>query len=162
MMLCSSLTGRLRIVSRHRVVSRSLSSSSTTPQNNKEKAKNNDKTATDKSNDPKIPMQGQFKNPIVAKLWAMRHDAKERLGLTDDGTTSTTEITQAAQAVMNEPKEKHPFVLQKTPAESATAISYPFSTDEFLLESYRNPWGQMRFGKILEVRIVIYLFLLMS
>jgi acyl-coenzyme A thioesterase 9 len=31
-----------------------------------------------------------------------------------------------------------------------TKISYPFSTNEFLKEQYRNPFGQMRFGKVLE------------
>ena len=38
----------------------------------------------------------------------------------------------------------------RPPSQSETKISYPFSKDEFLKETYRNPWGQMRFGKILE------------
>jgi acyl-coenzyme A thioesterase 9 len=76
----------------------------------------------------KIPIQGQFKNPIVAKLWAMRQEMKEK-------ERTGMEISPATS---------------KTPSQSATAISYPFSTDEFLLESYRNPWGEMRFGRILE------------
>ena len=97
----------------------------------------------------KIPMQGQFKNPIVAKLWAMRQDAKERLHMTDDGSTSTTQVTEAAAAARQESKISQGKT-SKTPSESATSISYPFSTDEFLLESYKNPWGQMRFGKLLE------------
>lgn len=98
-----------------------------------------------------IPMQGQFKNPIVAKLWAMRHDAKERLGLTDDASTSTTQVTKAAAAALREPKAvSAQGKSSKTPLESATSISYPFSTDEFLLETYINPWGEIRFGKILE------------
>lgn len=92
-------------------------------------------------------MQGQFKNPIVAKLWAMRQDAKERLALADDGSTSTTQVTEAAAAALREPKVCQGKT-SKTPFESATAISYPFSADEFLKESYRNPWGQMRFGKV--------------
>ena len=96
-----------------------------------------------------VPLQGQFKNPIVAKLWAMRHEAKERLGLTDDGSTSTTQVTEAAAAALRHPKVPTNKTA-KTPSESATSISYPFSTDEFLLESYRNPWHQIRFGKILE------------
>jgi acyl-coenzyme A thioesterase 9 len=96
-----------------------------------------------------IPMQGQFKNPIVAKLWAMRHESKERLGLTDDLSTSTTQVTQAAAEALAEPKVPGNKE-SKTPSESATSISYPFSTDEFLLETYINPWNEIRFGKILE------------
>lgn len=98
----------------------------------------------------KIPIQGQFKNPIVAKLWAMRTHAKERLHLSDDGSTSTTQVTEAAVAALREPKVLCEGKRSKTPSDSATEISYPFSTDEFLLESYINPWGEVRFGKILE------------
>ncbi len=36
------------------------------------------------------------------------------------------------------------------PRESEVGIPYLFSRDRFLLETYRNPWGEMRFGKILE------------
>lgn len=104
--------------------------SSSTPE-----GKDSDNTTKENSN-KKIPMQGQFKNPIVGKLWAMRHDAKERLGLDDDGSTSTTQVTQAAAAALLEPKICENKT-SKTPLESSTAISYPFSTDEFLLESYR-------------------------
>jgi acyl-coenzyme A thioesterase 9 len=32
----------------------------------------------------------------------------------------------------------------KTPQESHVGIEYPFSTDQYLLETYRNPWGEMR------------------
>lgn len=46
--------------------------------------------------------------------------------------------------------EKISQVTSKTPSQSAASISYPFSTDEFLLESYRNPFGQVRYGRILE------------
>lgn len=38
----------------------------------------------------------------------------------------------------------------KHPRESEVGIPYLFSKDQFLLETYRNPWGEMRFGKILE------------
>jgi acyl-coenzyme A thioesterase 9 len=80
----------------------------------------------------KISIQGQFKNPIVAKLWAMRQEMKEKERMGMEQITIT------------------PATTSKTPSQSATAISYPFSTDEFLHESYRNPWGEMRFGRILE------------
>lgn len=32
----------------------------------------------------------------------------------------------------------------KAPDESRVGIEYPFSTDSYLLETYRNPWGEMR------------------
>ena len=38
----------------------------------------------------------------------------------------------------------------RVPSQSMTKILYPFSTDEFLKETYKNPWNQLRFGKILE------------
>lgn len=68
-----------------------------------------------------------LKNPIVHQLWTARHSAKE---------------AAASKNVDNE--------IPRTPAQSETSISYPFSTDEFLRETYRNPWGHMRFGKVLE------------
>jgi acyl-coenzyme A thioesterase 9 len=66
-----------------------------------------------------------LKNPIVHKLWTARQEAKQQ-------------------------KSRDECDLKRTPSQSQTDISYPFSTDEFLKETYRNPWGQMRFGKILE------------
>ena len=68
----------------------------------------------------------RLKNPIVHQLWTAREKAKQR-----QETPNLCDI-------------------QRTPSQSQTDISYPFSTDEFLKETYRNPWGQMRFGKILE------------
>ncbi len=38
----------------------------------------------------------------------------------------------------------------RCPRESEVGIPYLFSRDRFLLETYCNPWGEMRFGKILE------------
>jgi acyl-coenzyme A thioesterase 9 len=104
---------------------------------------------------PKVPLAGQFKNPIVQRLWAAREDAKSRLGYSGDRGegTSVTPVSRAAAAIIHEGHvEATPPNLPKSkaPRESMTEISYPLSTDEFLLESYRNPWGQMRFGKILE------------
>ncbi|KAG7358631.1 acyl-CoA hydrolase [Nitzschia inconspicua] len=69
----------------------------------------------------------RLKGPIVNQLWTQRELAKEavRNSIID----------------MERPRP---------PSESITTISYPFSTDEFLKEQYRNPFGQMRFGKVLE------------
>jgi len=70
-----------------------------------------------------------LKNPIVHQLWTARGAAK----------ASNEEQRQCLD--LNSPRP---------PSQSETKISYPFSNDEFLKETYRNPWGQMRFGKILE------------
>lgn len=76
------------------------------------------------------------KNPIVEQLWSMRHAAKERnrLACSLDGKYKVT-------------SEKD---VVRYPRHSEIKIKYPFHTDELLQESYKNPWGQMRFGKILE------------
>ena len=70
-----------------------------------------------------------FKNPIVQQLWKARQQAK---------------------------KEEHllrPDLLisaGRTPAESRVQVEYEFKTNAFLREAYRNPWGQMRLGKLME------------
>jgi len=38
----------------------------------------------------------------------------------------------------------------KTTGDSRTRVEYPFETDTRLVESYVNPWGQVRMGKVLE------------
>ncbi|KAI2507631.1 acyl-CoA hydrolase [Fragilaria crotonensis] len=120
-------------------------------------------THRDKKGDKDIPLEAHFKNPIVATLWAARQEAKLRLGLSDDsrgGGSNTTEVTKAAAQIMaaGKPNETttstttppDALALAKTSAESQTEISYSFSTDQILKEAYQNPWGEMRFGKILE------------
>jgi acyl-coenzyme A thioesterase 9 len=84
----------------------------------------------DKDGGTKVPLENSnsmfishLKNPIVHKLWTARQAAKQKTPDPD---------------------------IRRTPSQSQTDISYPFSTDKFLKETYRNPWGQMRFGKILE------------
>jgi hypothetical protein len=72
-----------------------------------------------------VKFVGHLKNPIVHQLWTARQQAKEK-------------------------QDQNSHNVQKTPAMSQTEIRYEFSTDEFLKETYRNPWGQMRFGRILE------------
>lgn len=69
----------------------------------------------------------QLKGPIVNRLWTARAAAKLAV--------------EGLQIDMERPRP---------PSESVTKISYDFSKDEFLREAYRNPWGQMRFGKVLE------------
>jgi acyl-coenzyme A thioesterase 9 len=80
-----------------------------------------------------------FKNPIVHQLWTARQEAKERSALARQANKDQTGNTGSAA-----------ISIGKAPSESRVEVSYPFSTDELLLEAYKNPWGAMRFGKILE------------
>lgn len=41
-------------------------------------------------------------------------------------------------------------LLTKTPAGSRTSIVYKFATDDILREQYRDPWNEVRIGKLLE------------
>lgn len=40
--------------------------------------------------------------------------------------------------------------IAKTPSQSRTSIFYNFSSDYLLREQYRNPWNQIRMGKLVE------------
>lgn len=83
----------------------------------------------------RIPVVGKFQNPIVESLWNARAAAKLRQAQESKGQTDGG---------------KDLAKVPRSPSDSATFIDYPFSKDEFLLENYKNPWNQMRFGKILE------------
>lgn len=77
-----------------------------------------------------VPIQTYNKSPIVAELWRSRDEAKKR-------------VAENVCRNNGKPTGKHP-------KESQVGIPYLFSKDTYLLETYRNPWGEMRFGKILE------------
>lgn len=65
---------------------------------------------------------GKFHSPVVDNLWAMR----------------TAEGEERASAVMCDPTQP------RTVDVSATSITYDFSSNFMLAESYRNPWGFVR------------------
>ena len=71
-----------------------------------------------------------FKNPIVQQLWKARQQAKR-----EEHSLSTR---------LGFPS------LGLPPSESRVEVEYEFETNAFLLEAYRNPWGQMRLGKLME------------
>lgn len=71
---------------------------------------------------------GDFKSPIVTQLWSRRSTAKE------------LEVDCAPPSAP----------VDRKPSESRTTVSYPFTTDPFLCQSYENPWGYFRKGKLLE------------
>ncbi|KAK8663606.1 hypothetical protein V6N13_083415 [Hibiscus sabdariffa] len=73
---------------------------------------------------------GMYHSPVTNALWEARSSMFEKSW---DGTQdSQTEL------------------VAKTPSKSRTSIAYKFSSDYILREQYRNPWDEMRMGKLLE------------
>lgn len=70
------------------------------------------------------------KNPIVQMLWTAREEAK-------------------ARALSNSIDDSDPNA-GRTPQASRVEVSYNFSQDPLLMETYRNPWGNLRKGKLME------------
>jgi acyl-coenzyme A thioesterase 9 len=113
----------------------------------------NDESKISSSNKADTISVSIFKNPIVHELWTARQRAKQELQtklshspnhpLTT--TTTTTSVTQPQQSMTNNHDP-----IRKPPQESFVEVSYPFSTDTLLWEAYRNPWGQMRLGRLFE------------
>ena len=125
---------------------------------------NNNDNDTDNQNKEAEPVQVWNKSPIVQKLWRTRDEAKKRVKL-GGRMSGTSDVSLAAAKILTDAAShstggggsgssttsdynyaKH----GKHPRESEVGIPYLFSQDQFLLETYRNPWGEMRFGKILE------------
>jgi acyl-coenzyme A thioesterase 9 len=120
---------------------------------------NNDDDSS--SNHDAVPVQTWNKSPIVQKLWKTRDEAKRRFKL-GGRMSGTSDVSLAAAKILSDaasncssstsgmPSTYNCAKHGKHPRESEVGIPYLFSQDQFLLETYRNPWGEMRFGKILE------------
>ena len=78
------------------------------------------------SSSSSTPSPGMFQNPIVAHLWSTRH------------------TVSAPHSAYSSPSQPRP------PSLSASSVTYPFSTDPVLSETYKSPWGEVRLGKVLE------------
>lgn len=73
---------------------------------------------------------GMYHSPVTNALWEARSSMFERGA--DDKQDSQSEL------------------VSKSPSKSRTSIAYNFSSDYILREQYRNPWDEMRMGKLLE------------
>uniref|UniRef100_A0A5B7C7D6 HotDog ACOT-type domain-containing protein n=1 Tax=Davidia involucrata TaxID=16924 RepID=A0A5B7C7D6_DAVIN len=75
---------------------------------------------------------GMYHSPVTNALWETRSKIFERL--------------------LDPPVDAPPQseLLTKTPSQSRTTILYNFSTDYILREQYRDPWNEVRIGKLLE------------
>ncbi|GAU23930.1 hypothetical protein TSUD_181190 [Trifolium subterraneum] len=75
---------------------------------------------------------GMYHSPVTTALWEARTKIFERL--------------------LDPPRDAPPQseLLTKTPSQSRTSILYNFSSDFVLREQYRDPWNDVRIGKLLE------------
>ncbi|CAN1346020.1 Acyl-coenzyme A thioesterase 2, chloroplastic [Linum perenne] len=75
---------------------------------------------------------GMYHSPVTSALWEARSKIFDNM--------------------LHPPKDAPPQtqLLTKTPAQSRTSILYNFSSDYILREQYRDPWNEVRIGKLLE------------
>ncbi|KAI4356252.1 hypothetical protein L6164_000286 [Bauhinia variegata] len=75
---------------------------------------------------------GMYHSPVTTALWEAKSKTFERL--------------------LDPPKDAPPQseVLTRTPSHSRMSILYNFSSDFILREQYRDPWNEVRIGKLLE------------
>ncbi|OEL22035.1 Acyl-coenzyme A thioesterase 9, mitochondrial [Dichanthelium oligosanthes] len=83
---------------------------------------------------------GMYHSPVTNALWEARSSIFERMIDAGNGAN-------AADAEEQRPQTE---LLVKTPAQSRTSIVYKFATDDILREQYRDPWNEVRIGKLLE------------
>ncbi|XP_047317358.1 acyl-coenzyme A thioesterase 2, chloroplastic-like [Impatiens glandulifera] len=75
---------------------------------------------------------GIYHSPVTNALWEARSKIFERL----------------LDPPLDAPPQSQ--LLIRTPSQSRTTILYNFSTDFILREQYRDPWNEVRIGKLLE------------
>lgn len=75
---------------------------------------------------------GMYLSPVTNALWEARTSIFERLSNIPESAPPQSEL------------------ITKSPSKSRTSILYKFSDDYILREQYRNPWNEIRMGKLLE------------
>ncbi|KAK4419744.1 Acyl-coenzyme A thioesterase 9, mitochondrial [Sesamum alatum] len=75
---------------------------------------------------------GMYHSPVTNALWETRSKIFERL----------------LDPPLDAPPQSE--LLTRTPSQSRMTILYNFSTDYILREQYRDPWNEVRIGKLLE------------
>ncbi|KAK8460165.1 hypothetical protein SEVIR_2G285600v4 [Setaria viridis] len=102
--------------------------------------------AIDAGNSARRPLSlwpGMYHSPVTNALWEARSSIFERMM---DAGNSGAAADAADAGEQRAPTE----LLVKTPAQSRTSIVYKFATDDILREQYRDPWNEVRIGKLLE------------
>ncbi|GJN34365.1 hypothetical protein PR202_gb23018 [Eleusine coracana subsp. coracana] len=80
---------------------------------------------------------GMYHSPVTNALWEARSSIFERM-------------MDAGNAGGDQNQRPQTELLTKTPAQSRTSIVYKFASDDILREQYRDPWNEVRIGKLLE------------
>lgn len=111
----------------------------TTPPPNSKHPKISESLFSNDFDTQKIPLVGRLKNPIVAKLWAAREEAIQRMSKTAEEQHTTTHDEKPTTTTTSSTSR----IASKAPKDSATGIGYPFSTDPFLLETYKVKKGNL-------------------
>lgn len=75
---------------------------------------------------------GMYHSPVTNALWEARSKMYEKPADKAIGDVSQSELGS------------------KSPSQSRTSILYKFSSDYTLREQYRNPWNEVRMGKLVE------------
>ncbi|KAK6914453.1 Thioesterase domain, partial [Dillenia turbinata] len=75
---------------------------------------------------------GMYHSPVTNALWEARSTIFEK---------------PIESAIKTDPQSE---LVPKTPSQSRTSVNYKFSSDYTLREQYRNPWNEIRMGKLLE------------
>ena len=76
---------------------------------------------------------GVYHSPVTNALWEARSQYFEKVNV----EIGSERISQDG-------------LMSKTPSQSRTSIEYKFSSDYVLREQYRNPWNEIRTGKLVE------------
>ncbi|CAO2838283.1 unnamed protein product [Amaranthus hypochondriacus] len=76
---------------------------------------------------------GVYHSPVTNALWEARSKYFEKVNV----EIGNERISQDG-------------LMSKTPSQSRTSIEYKFSSDYALREQYRNPWNEIRTGKLVE------------
>eukprot|EP00039_Didymoeca_costata_P005656 m.83380 g.83380 ORF g.83380 m.83380 type:complete len:440 (-) comp12920_c0_seq4:7885-9204(-) len=84
-------------------------------------------TGSKEGTEEELDDPGLHQSPLVAKLWAQRRQIQALKGT-----------------------KFHSVLTDKAPRESRTCLTYPFASSPQLRDKYRNPWGQVRVGRIFE------------
>lgn len=92
----------------------------------------NSPRAADDNKKPLSLWPGMYHSPVTNALWEARSSIFEKL----------------LDFPIDAPPQSE--LLTRTPSQSRTAILYNFSTDYILREQYRDPWNEVRIGKLLE------------
>ena len=87
---------------------------------------------TDSNRKPLSLWPGMYHSPVTNALWETRSKIFETL----------------LDPPIHAPPQSQ--LLTKKPSDSRTSILYNFSTDFILREQYRDPWNEVRIGKLLE------------